>query len=309
MITDKRITSIHDLLPILQSVAASGKDLIIIADDIEGDALSTLVVNKIRGTLKVCAIKAPGFGDHRKAMLEDIAILTGAALVTEDKGMLLKDATAEVLGSCDKIVITKDDTTIINGNGDIPSIENRIKQLAIEIENASSDYDKEKLGERKAKLAGGVAVIRVGAPTEIEMKQKKQAFEDSLNATRAAEEGGFVPGGGVALLRCSQILKSLKLTKEETVGTDILYRACAAPFRQIVKNTGLDSSIVLAEVLSNERYVGFNANTEKVEDLVKADVIDPTNVVKNCLQFAASAAGIVLISEALIGEAPEDKED
>ncbi len=309
LITDKKITSIHELLSILQSIASLGKELIIIADDIDGNALSTLVFNKIRKTLKVCVIKAPGFGDHRKAMLEDIAILTGALLITEDTGMQLNDITDKVLGSCDKIVVTKDSTIIVNGNGDIPSIDNRIKQLNNEIQNATSASDKEKLEERQAKLSGGIAVIRVGAPTEIEMKQKKQTFEDSLNATRSAKEGGFVPGGGAALLHCSQILKSLKLTKDETVGIDILYRACAAPFRQIVKNTGLDSSIILEEVLRNKQHVGFNAHTEQVEDLVKGNIIDPTNVVKHSLQFAASAAKIVLISEALIGKISEDEND
>ena len=309
LITDKKISSIQEILPLLQPLASTGKGLLIIAEDIEGDALSTLVVNKLRGTLKVAAVKAPGFGDKRKAMLEDIAALTGALVVSEEKGMLLKDVDIEVLGSAEKIEISKDHTTIVGGMGPKGEIDARLKQIDGELENALSDYDKEKLEERRAKLKGGVAVIRVGAPSEPEMKQKKQVFEDSLNSTRAAQESGFVPGGGVALLRASQKLKKLKLDIEEQVGCEIVLHACYAPFKQIVDNCGKDSSLYLEEVLNSDKAFGFNALTEKVEDLVKGEIIDPTKVVKNCLKYAASVAGIILISEALVTDAPEDKEE
>ena len=309
LITDKKISSIQEILPLLQSIAASGKGLLIIAEDIEGDALSTLVMNKLRGSLKIAAVKAPGFGDRRKAMLEDIAVLTGATVVSEEKGMQLMEATEEVLGQAERIEIDKENTTIVGGMGRTEEIGARIKQINAEYDNASSDYDKEKLEERRAKLQGGVAVIRVGAPTEPEMKQKKQVFEDSLNATRAAQESGFVPGGGVALLRASQKLKGLKFDEEEQLGVKIVLDACSAPFKQIVDNCGKDSSIYLEEVLSKASSFGFNAASETVEDLIKGEVIDPTKVVKNSLKYAASVAGIVLISEVLIADAPEDKEE
>jgi len=309
LITDKKISSIQEILPLLQSISASGKGLLIIAEDIDGDALSTLVVNKLRGSLKIAAVKAPGFGDRRKAMLEDIAVLTGATVVSEEKGMQLVEATEEVLGQAERIEIDKDNTTIVGGMGRKEEIDARIKQISAEHDNASSDYDKEKLEERRAKLQGGVAVIRVGAPTEPEMKQKKQDFEDSLNATRAAQESGFVPGGGVALLRASQKLKELKLDSEEQLGAEIVLNACSAPFKQIVDNCGKDSSIYLEEVLSKPSSFGFNAANETVEDLIKGEVIDPTKVVKNSLKYAASVAGIVLISEVLIADAPEDEEE
>lgn len=309
LITDKKISSIQEILPLLQPLAASGKGLIIIAEDIEGDALSTLVVNKLRGTLKVAAVKAPGFGDRRKAMLEDIAVLTGATVVSEEKGMQLKEVGTEVLGSAEKIEISKETTTIVGGAGRKEELEARIKVIDAELENASSDYDREKLEERRAKLQGGVAVIRVGAPSEPEMKQKKQVFEDSLNSTRAAQESGFVPGGGVALLRASQNVKGLKLTDEEMVGLKIVLRACHAPFKQIVENCGKDSSLYLEEVLAKGNGFGFDAKSETVIDLVKGHVIDPTKVVKNCLKYAASIAGVILISEALITDAPEDEEE
>jgi chaperonin GroEL len=309
LITDKKISSIQEILPLLQSIAASGKGLLIIAEDIEGDALSTLVVNKLRGSLKIAAVKAPGFGDRRKAMLEDIAVLTGATVVSEEKGMQLVEATEEVLGQAERIEIDKENTTIVGGMGRKEEISARIKQINVEHDNASSDYDTEKLEERRAKLQGGVAVIRVGAPTEPEMKQKKQDFEDSLNATRAAQESGFVPGGGVALLRASQKLKELKLDQEEQLGLEIVLSACSAPFKQIVNNCGKDSSIYLEEVLSKAPSFGFNAASETVEDLVKGEVIDPTKVVKNSLKYAASVAGIVLISEVLIADAPEDEDE
>jgi chaperonin GroEL len=308
LITDKKITSVQEILPILQAIASTATELLIIADDIEGDALSTLVVNKLRGTLKVCAVKAPGFGDRRKAMLEDIAILTGGTLVSEETGNLLKDATADVLGSAEKIVITKDKTTLVSGNSNAKEVKARIKQIEAEAANATSSYDKEKLEERKAKLGGGVAVIRVGAATEPEMKQKKQMFEDSLNSTRAAIEEGIVIGGGCALLRASKSA-TLTLSGEEAIGAQIVFKACDAPFKQIALNTGFDSSVLLNEVLAAGEHFGFNAQSEKVEDLMKAGVVDPAKVVKNALRLAASTAGIVLLSEVLIGNAPEDEEE
>jgi len=308
LLVDKKISTIQELLPLLQEVALTGKPLVIIAEDFEGDALSTLVVNKLRGTLKVCAVKAPGFGDRKKALLEDIAILTGATVVSEEKGMQLKDVKSEVLGTLEKIQITKNSTTIVDGAGTKEQIEARIKQIDGELANATESYEKEKLLERKAKLQGGVAVIRVGAPTEPEMKQKKQMFEDSLNSTRAAQEEGFVPGGGVSLLRASQKLRSFKLSFEEQVGVDIVLRTCEAPFRQIVENSGKDGSLILEEVLRKDKNFGFNALNDEVEDLIKSQVIDPAKVVKNCLKYAASVAGIVLISEVLIADAPDDEE-
>lgn len=306
LITDKKISSIQEILPILQAVASTGSELLIIADDIEGDALSTLVVNRLRGSLKVCAVKAPGFGDRKKALLEDIAILTGATLVSEETGTLLKDATTDVLGSAEKIVISKDNTTLVNGKGDTALIAARIKHIQAESESSTSSYDKEKLNERKAKLSGGVAVIRVGATTEPEMKQKKQLFEDSLNSTRAAIEEGIVVGGGCALLRASKSI-DLKLFGDEGLGAQIVFKACDAPFRQIVSNTGFDSSVILGEVLGAKPQFGFNAVSEKVEDLILAGVVDPAKVIKNALRLAVSTAGVVLLSEVLIGNAPEEE--
>ncbi|MBS0625753.1 MAG: chaperonin GroEL [Verrucomicrobia bacterium] len=309
LITDKKISSAQEILPILQQVAATGQELLIIADDFEGDALSTLVVNKLRGSLKVAAVKAPGFGDRRKAMLEDLAILTGGQLVTEEKGYVLREAGSEVLGHADQITITKEKTTIVGGQGNSNDIKARVAQIDAEIAKATSTYDKEKLEERKAKLQGGVAVIQVGAPTESEMKKKKQMYEDSLNSTRAALEEGIVPGGGVALLQAGRSATDLKLGKDEMVGAQILLRACEAPFRQIVINTGLDASIVLEEVLKqNKKHFGFNALSEKVEDLLLAGVVDPVKVVKNSLRHAVSMAGVVLLSETLIAPAEEKEE-
>ncbi len=306
LVTDKKIGSIQEILTILQGVSSSGDSLLIIADDIEGDALSTLVVNRLRGSLKVCAVKAPGFGDKRKALLEDIAILTGATLITEDIGLFLKDATMEMLGSAEKAVVTKDKTTLINGSGDPVAIQNRVLQLESEIKNVLSSYDKEKLEERKAKLSGGVAVIRVGAPTEPEMKQKKQVFEDSLNSTRAAIEEGIVIGGGAALLQARNAIASLCLSPEESIGAQIVFRACEAPLRQIISNAGLDASLILDQISTKQGNFGFNAATEQVEDLLVAGIVDPAKVVKHALMFSASTAGIILLSEALIGEASED---
>jgi chaperonin GroEL len=309
LVTDKKISSIQEILPILQAVAASSQELLIIADDIEGDALSTLVINKLRGTLKICAVKAPGFGDKRKGLLQDIAILTGATLITEDAGVNLKDATAEMLGSAEKIVVTKEKTTIVGGAGSAQAIKERVGQLEAEIKNTTASYDKDKLEERKAKLGGGVAVIRIGAFSDPEMKQKKQLFEDSLNSTRAGLEEGIVPGGGVALLRAGFAAeKKAKFSPEELVGAQIVFKSCEAPFRQIVSNTGFDPSVLMEEIVSAKEGMGFNAQTEKVEDLLKAGVIDPTKVVKHALSLATSAASIVLLSEVLIGNAPEEKE-
>lgn len=309
LIVEKKISNIHEILPILTSIATSGQELLIIAEDIDSDALSTLVVNRLRGTLKVAAVKAPGFGDRRKGMLQDIAVLTGATVVSEDAGMTLKDITADVLGTADKIVVTKEHTTIVNGKGAPAAIKARIKQIENEEALSTNSYEKEKLEERRAKLSGGVAVIRVGAATEPELKQKKQVFEDSLNSTKAAIEEGIVPGGGIAMLRASRVLQKLKLEGDEALGARIVMTACETPARQIITNTGFDASVILADVLEKKGSYGFNAVTEKVEDLIEAGVIDPAKVVKNCLVLAVSTAGIVILSEALIADAPEEEEE
>ena len=306
LITDKKINSAQEILPILQHAAATGMELVIVADDIEGDALSTLVMNKLRGTLKVAAVKAPGFGDRRKAMLEDLAILTGGELVSEEKGMNLRDADIDCLGQCDLVTIGKEKTTVVGGKGSAAAIKARLSQMESEIKEASSNYDREKLEERKAKLQGGVAVIKVGAPTESEMKKKKQMYEDSLNSTRAALEEGIVAGGGITLLHASKkALERLKLNPEEEIGAKILVKACESPFKQIAYNTGFDGSLLLEEVLKAGKNIGFNAVTEKVEDLLKGGVIDPVKVVKNSLIFAVSIAGVVLLSVCLMADEAE----
>ena len=296
------------MLPILQAIASTGRELLIVAEDLEGDVLSTLVVNRLRGTLRVAAVKAPGFGDNRKAMLQDMAVLTGATVISNDTGMNLRDVDASVLGQCDTVTITKDHTTIVSSFGDKEAVAVRMKIIEAEIKKSTSDYDKKKLEERKAKLSGGVAQIRVGAATEPELKNKKQAFEDSLNSTKAALESGIVPGGGVALLRASEAAKKLSLEGDELLGAKIVASACEAPIRQLVANAGKDSAVVVAEILKSKGPFGFNALTERVEDLVQAGVIDPVKVVKYALLYASSAAAITLISEALIAEAKEDEE-
>ena len=309
LITDKKISNIQDILPLLQSVVQEGRALLIIADDITGEALPTLVLNKIRGTFNVVAVKAPGFGDRRKAQLQDIAVLTGGTVISDDLGMNLKDATVEQLGQANKVTVTKDSTTIVDGAGAKEAIAERVDQIKQAISKATSDFDKEKLQERLAKLSGGVAVVRVGAATETEMKEKKYRIEDALNATRAAVQEGFVPGGGTALVNVLPALDEVEATGDEATGVNIVKDALEAPVRQIAENAGVEGSVIVNQLKSEKPGIGYNAADGKFEDMVKAGIVDPTKVTRSALQNAASVSALLLTTEAVVADKPDDSKN